>query len=66
MATALGFGSSLTSGKALGSTAMRELFSIRPGEEALCFISIGTIAGPRRDRVRATVDRYVSELVPPA
>jgi nitroreductase len=65
MATALGFGSALTSGKALGSPALRELFSVAADEEALCFLSVGTIAGPRRHRVRATADRYVSELAPP-
>lgn len=64
MATALGFGSALTSGKALGSRVMRELFAVGREEEALCFISIGTIEGPRRNRVRATVDRYVSEFKP--
>lgn len=64
MATALGFGSALTSGKALDSRPMRELFAIGADEEALCFISIGTVEGPRRHRVRATPDRYVSELKP--
>ena len=64
MATALGYGSALTSGKALGSRVMRELFSVGADEEALCFISFGTIEGPRRHRVRATLDRYVSELKP--
>jgi nitroreductase len=62
MATALGFGSSLTSGKALGSHALRELCAIGLQEEALCFVSIGTVAGPRRNRVRANVERYVTEL----
>nr|WP_309246823.1 hypothetical protein [Ramlibacter montanisoli] len=47
MATALGFGSALTSGKALGSPALRALFALAPEEQALCFISIGTIAGAR-------------------
>lgn len=62
MATALGFGSALTSGKALGSPALRSLFTLAPEEQALCFISIGTIAGARRARTRPGVDRYVSEL----
>ncbi|MEJ8839692.1 nitroreductase family protein [Ramlibacter sp. AN1133] len=62
MATALGFGSALTSGKALDSRVFRELFAIGADEEALCFISVGTIEGPRRNRVRATPERYVSEL----
>jgi len=62
MATALGFGSALTSGKALGSPALRALFALAPEEQALCFISIGTIAGARRARTRPGVERYVSEL----
>lgn len=64
MATALGFGSSLTSGKALDSRVFRALFSLAEGEEALCFLSFGTVAGPRRNRARAPVERYVSELRP--
>ena len=64
MATALGFGSSLTSGKALGSPALRELFALDAEEQALCFVSIGTTAGPKRARTRPALDRYVSELKP--
>nr|WP_269129450.1 nitroreductase family protein [Ramlibacter alkalitolerans] len=64
MASALGFGSALTSGKALDTRVFRERFAIGPHEEALCFISIGTIEGPRRNRVRATPERYVSEFKP--
>ena len=48
MATALGFGSALTSGKALQSRALRELFSLGAGEQALCFVSIGTVSQARR------------------
>jgi nitroreductase len=62
MATALGFGSALTSGKALGSPGLRSLFALAPEEQALCFVSIGTIAGARRARNRPGVERYVSEL----
>ena len=64
MATALGFGSALTSGKALHSRVFRELFALQADEEALCFVSVGTIEGPRRKRVRATPERYVSEFKP--
>ena len=64
MATALGFGSALTSGKALQSRVLRELFGLSRDEEALCFVSFGTTAGPRRDRARASVECYVSELRP--
>ena len=64
MATALGFGSSLTSGKALHSPSLHALFGLTPEEQALCFVSIGTIAGPKRARVRPALERYVSELKP--
>jgi len=64
MATALGFGSSLTSGKALVSPTLRALFALDDEEQALCFVSIGTIAGPKRARVRPATERYLSELKP--
>lgn len=63
MATALGFGSALTSGRALTSAHLRHLFSLGAGDEALCFVSIGTIsAGRRRSCPRPPVQRYVREL----
>jgi len=62
MATAFGYGSALTSGKALDSRALRELFGLARDEQALCFVSVGTVAGPRRNRVRAGTDRYVTQL----
>jgi len=37
MATAMGFASALTSGKALQSKGMRELFALAPDEQAVCF-----------------------------
>jgi nitroreductase len=62
MATALGFGSALTSGKAMDSAALRGLFGLREPEQALCFVSIGTIAGAKRGRTRPPVESYVSVL----
>ncbi len=52
MATALGFGSSLTSGKALHSSALRNLFQLGTHEHAICFMSVGTSqhATPARNR----------------
>lgn len=63
MATALGFGSALTSGKAMQSAALRQLFALAPHEQALCFINIGTVASARAPRARPTVRQYVSELI---
>ena len=62
MATALGYGSSLTSGKAMESQALRTLFRLAPGEYALCFVNIGTIATERRARQRPDVAAYWSRL----
>lgn len=62
MATALGFGSALTSGKALASAPLRTLFRLREQERALCFVSIGTIAGAKRRRARPDPERYVDVL----
>ncbi|HEX7888737.1 MAG TPA: nitroreductase [Ramlibacter sp.] len=62
MATVLGFGSALTSGKAMGSRGLRGLFGLGPQEQALCFVNIGTIAGKKRGRERPDAASYVSEL----
>jgi len=62
VATAQGFGSSLTSGKALGSAPLRELFSLGANEQALCFINIGTPNARKPARHRPLPKDYVVEL----
>jgi len=62
MATALGFGSALTSGKALKSSSLRELFSLSTNEHAICFLSVGTVQRAKAARVRTKADQYVSYL----
>ncbi len=62
MATALGLGSALTSGKALQSQALRQLFALKDKEQALCFINIGHIGEPRQPRARPEVAQYFSVL----
>jgi nitroreductase len=64
MATALGFGSALTSGKAMESAALRELFTLQPTERAVCFVSIGTAARSKPVRLRPEPGRFVSTLAP--
>lgn len=64
MATAQGFGSALTSGKALQSRALRALFGLAPGERALCFVSVGTVVSRRAMRERPAVADYVGTLEP--
>lgn len=64
MATALGFGSALTSGKALTSVALRTLFALQPHERALCFVSIGSVLTAKAARQRPAPAQYVSVLQP--
>ena len=64
MATALGFGSALTSGKALQSQALRTLFALNEGERALCFVSVGTVLSRKPARARPVPAHYVGTLVP--
>ena len=52
MATAQGFGSALTSGKALKSSGLRQLFALSAQEHALCFVSIGSVQSRKADRAR--------------
>lgn len=64
MATALGYGSALTSGKALKSTGLCALFGLSEGEQALCFVSIGTPKSRKSARQRPMPGDYVSTLGP--
>ncbi|MBY0411522.1 MAG: nitroreductase family protein [Burkholderiaceae bacterium] len=62
MATALGYGSSLTSGKALKAQGLRRLFELADAEHALCFINIGTIVSRKPLRMRPAAHMLVSKL----
>ncbi len=62
MATALGFGSALTSGKALRSTGLRALFRLNAAEVALCFISVGSVRARKPARLRPVPSDFVSHL----
>lgn len=62
MATALGFGSALTSGKALTSAPLRTLFGLGENQQALCFLSIGTVIAPKRARTRPDFSQYCEVL----
>jgi nitroreductase len=59
LATAMGYGSSLTSGKALKSTCLREGLGLRDTEHAICFLSIGTIGSQRPLRLRPSVSSFL-------
>ncbi len=62
MATALGYGSALTSGKALKAGRLRALFGLTEGEHALCFISIGTAKARKPARLRPAPGDFVTTL----
>jgi nitroreductase len=62
MATAMGFGSALTTGKALVSPLMAQLFELQAGEIALCFISIGTAKTNKTRTGRPVPVSFVSTL----
>lgn len=62
MATAQGYGSALTSGKALKSKAIRTLFSLTPDEHALCFVSLGNVRQRRPVRSRPSPKDYLQTL----
>ncbi len=62
MATALGFGSALTSGKALKPEGLRSLFDLQAGEYALCFVSVGTALSGKHPKLRPTTADYVITL----
>jgi nitroreductase len=61
-AHARGFGTGLSSGKALRSKALRKAFELRPGEEAVCFISMGTATRRRTVGPRPKVEDIASWL----
>lgn len=62
MAHAQGFGGALTSGKALQSAPLRTLFGLKPDEQALCFVNIGTVVKARPVRLRPQAAQYFSTL----
>ena len=64
MATALGYGSALTSGKALKSGGLRTLFGLTPGEHALCFVSVGTMPSRKTARLRPAPADFTRILLP--
>jgi len=62
MATALGFGSALTSGQALKFEGLRTLFGLAEGERALCFVSVGTAQSRKLARLRPAAHEFVTRL----
>lgn len=65
VATALGFGSALTSGKALKDAGLRALFGLTEGEHAVCFVNLGTVLSRKAARLRPDSSAYFSVLGEP-
>jgi nitroreductase len=61
-AHAMGYGCGLASGQAMGSTALRTLFRLVPGEEAVCFVSVGTVSKHRPPRERPPLTHILATL----
>lgn len=61
-ATAMGFGSGLTSGKAMESSRIRDLFGLAKHEQAVCFINVGTITKAKPVRIRPSSSQVVTSL----
>ena len=62
MATALGFASALTSGKALKTGGLRALFGLADAEHALCFVNIGSAQSRKPTRLRPAPADFVTCL----
>lgn len=61
-AHSMGYGSSLTSGQAMRSPRMRKLFEMKEGEEAVCFINVGTVSKRKIGRVHPEPSSFISQL----
>jgi nitroreductase len=61
-AHAAGFGAGLTSGQAMRSPRMRDLFALTVGEEPVCFVNIGTVTKRKPLRARPSPSDFVREL----
>ena len=61
-AHAMGFGAGLSSGRALYSQRMRELFGLATAEQPVCFITVGSVLGCKPARQRPSAAQYTSTL----
>lgn len=57
-----GFGSGLTSGQAMASPRLRDLFSLNSHEQAVCCINIGTVTKRKPGRLRPDMSCFVTSL----
>jgi nitroreductase len=62
MAETLSIGSGITSGQAMNSKPIRDLFFFTEHEEGICFINFGTVSSRKPSRPRASPSTFVSTL----
>lgn len=61
-AHALGFGSGLTSGRAMTSPHLRALFALADAEVPVCFVNLGTVSAAKPPRPRPEPASFCSTL----
>ncbi len=61
-AHAMGLGAGLSSGRALYSRPLRQLFGLADDEQPLCFLSVGTVQRSKPSKPRPRMDDYTSTL----
>ena len=61
-AHASGFGAGLTSGQAMNSVRLRTLCGLSDDEQAVCWISIGSVSKSKPPRERPAVSAYITSL----
>ena len=62
VAHAMGYGAGLSSGRALYSQQMRQLFGLGAHEQPLCFLTVGTVQRSKSARARPAMADYTSTL----
>jgi nitroreductase len=62
MAQTLSIGSGITSGQAMNSRFVREIFRLTPDEEAMCYLAFGQVMTYKTKRKRADVSEIVSSM----
>lgn len=58
LANAMGYGSGLTSGKALKAASFRAGLGLQAGEEAICFLSLGSVSSRKPFKPRPDVQQF--------
>jgi nitroreductase len=60
LAHTMGYGTGLTSGKAVKSESFRSGLGLHAGEHAICFLSMGTVSERKPFKTRPDIDSFVN------